>query len=182
MTDFEEYIRQGEPGKKERAQNWRTAIGLQQVDGLTVSPYLLDLARQNIEGKITMAEVHKRLDLYHKQKKRAKKQQRAKNEENTASKCKNCTSNRLGVKLSANQMKILQLLKNQNDTTMVELSAKLGVSEVSIYKNMKKLKELGLLSRVGSDKTGHWLVTSPNIPPAPVPQNACLASKGSPGG
>ena len=38
--DFEEYIRQVEPGKKERAQIWRTAIGLQQVDGLETSDYL----------------------------------------------------------------------------------------------------------------------------------------------
>lgn len=32
--DFEEYIRQGEPDKKEKASIWRTAIGLQAVDGL----------------------------------------------------------------------------------------------------------------------------------------------------
>ena len=32
ITDFEEYIRQGEPSRAERAQAWRTAIGLQDVD------------------------------------------------------------------------------------------------------------------------------------------------------
>jgi fido (protein-threonine AMPylation protein)/DNA-binding transcriptional ArsR family regulator len=67
MTDFEEYIRQGEPSQKERAQNWRMAIGLQQVDGLTVSPYLLELARQNIEGKISIDTVQKRIDSYYRQ-------------------------------------------------------------------------------------------------------------------
>ena len=37
MTDFEEYIRQGEPDKKEKSIIWQTAIGLQQVDGLKPS-------------------------------------------------------------------------------------------------------------------------------------------------
>jgi len=56
IPDFEEYIRQGEPDKKERAQIWRTAIGLQQVDGLEVSDYLKELARRNIEGEISIDE------------------------------------------------------------------------------------------------------------------------------
>ncbi len=40
IEDFEEYIRQGEPSQKEKSQIWQTAIGLQQVDGLTTSGYL----------------------------------------------------------------------------------------------------------------------------------------------
>ena len=48
--DFDEYIRQGEPAQRERAEAWRVAIGLQAVDGLQVSDYLLELARRNIEG------------------------------------------------------------------------------------------------------------------------------------
>ena len=49
IEDFDEYIRQGDPQKKERAEAWRVAIGLQDVDGLKVSGYLLELARRNIE-------------------------------------------------------------------------------------------------------------------------------------
>jgi hypothetical protein len=41
MKDFEEYIRQGEPEQKEKVHIWQTAIGLQQVDGLTPSDYLI---------------------------------------------------------------------------------------------------------------------------------------------
>ncbi|MDR0910499.1 MAG: Fic family protein [Spirochaetaceae bacterium] len=67
MTDFEEYIRQGEPSQKEKAQNWRTAIGLQQVDGLVPSAYLIETAKQNIEGDITIDEVKSRIDAYYKQ-------------------------------------------------------------------------------------------------------------------
>lgn len=52
--NFDEYIRQGEPQKKERAEAWRIAIGLQAVDGLKVSDYLLELAQRNIEGEISV--------------------------------------------------------------------------------------------------------------------------------
>ncbi|MDR2467267.1 MAG: Fic family protein [Prevotellaceae bacterium] len=63
---FDEYIKQGEPSKKEKAQIWQTAIGLQQVDGLTPSAYLIEQAKQNIEGDITIDEVKKRIDAYYK--------------------------------------------------------------------------------------------------------------------
>ena len=68
--NFDEYIRQGEPQKKERAEAWRVAIGLQAVDGLKVSGYLLELARRNIEGEISMEEVNKLLDEYYEEKHR----------------------------------------------------------------------------------------------------------------
>ena len=55
--DFDEYIRQGEPAQRERAEAWSVAIGLQAVDGLQVSDCLLELARRNIEGEITIDEV-----------------------------------------------------------------------------------------------------------------------------
>ena len=67
---FDEYIRQGEPQKKERAEAWRVAIGLQAVDGLKVSGYLQELARRNIEGEISMEEVNKLLDEYYEEKHR----------------------------------------------------------------------------------------------------------------
>ena len=60
--NFDEYIRQGDPQKTERAEAWRVAIGLQAVDGLKVSDYLLELARRNIDGEISMEEVDKLLD------------------------------------------------------------------------------------------------------------------------
>ena len=68
--NFDEYIRQGEPQKKERAEAWRVAIGLQAVDGLKVSDYLLELARRNIEGEISMEEVDKLLDEHYEEKHR----------------------------------------------------------------------------------------------------------------
>ena len=47
---LDEYIRQGEPQEQERSRAWQTAIGLQEVDGLKTSPYLLETARRHIEG------------------------------------------------------------------------------------------------------------------------------------
>lgn len=63
--NFDEYIRQGEPSKREAAYAWSTAIGLQAVDGLKTSEYLNDLARRNIEGEITIDEVDQLLKSYY---------------------------------------------------------------------------------------------------------------------
>ncbi len=65
MTNFDEYIKQGEPDKREKGLIWQTAIGLQQVDGLTPSAYLIETAKQNIEGDITIDEVKSRIDNYY---------------------------------------------------------------------------------------------------------------------
>ena len=67
--NFDEYIRQGEPQKKARADAWRVAIGLQAVDGLKTSAYLQELARRNIEGEITIDEVKTLIDQYYAKKK-----------------------------------------------------------------------------------------------------------------
>ena len=68
MSEFDEYIRQGEKGPKEKAQAWQTAIGLQDVDGIKPSAYLLDTAKRHIEGDITIDEVKGLLDTYYKSK------------------------------------------------------------------------------------------------------------------
>ena len=51
QMDLEEYIRQGEPEQEERSIAWKTAIGLQDVDGLKTSEYLKETARKHIEKK-----------------------------------------------------------------------------------------------------------------------------------
>ena len=65
--ELEEYIRQGEPARAEKSEAWQTAIGLQSVDGLKTSEYLLDTAKDHIEGKITIDEVQKRIYSYYEQ-------------------------------------------------------------------------------------------------------------------
>lgn len=59
--DFEAYERMAEPHKQEKASAWRTAIGLQDVDGLKVSDYLRETAVRHIEGDITIDDVRERL-------------------------------------------------------------------------------------------------------------------------
>ena len=67
QLELEEYIRQGEPEQAEKSEAWQIAIGLQQVDGLKTSAYLLDTAKEHIEGKLTIDEVQKRVQSYYKE-------------------------------------------------------------------------------------------------------------------
>ena len=66
--DFDEYIQQREPDKQERAYTWRTAIGLQAVDGLSTSDYLKETARRHIEGEITIDEARNLIQTYYQSK------------------------------------------------------------------------------------------------------------------
>lgn len=68
FASFDEYLRQGEPSQKESAENWKTAIGLQAVDGLQPSAYLIDVAKRNIEGEISLDETRKLIDSYYQNK------------------------------------------------------------------------------------------------------------------
>ena len=56
MDNFKEYKKQNEPEKYKKAENWGIAIGLQKVDGLEPSKYLIEIAKDNIEGKISIDE------------------------------------------------------------------------------------------------------------------------------
>ncbi|MBU9747187.1 Fic family protein [Lachnospiraceae bacterium ASD3451] len=68
---FKEYIKQSEPDRRSRGYAWHTAIGLQAVDGLKPSKYLIDTAIQNIEGNITIKEAQEIIDSYYEAKPRA---------------------------------------------------------------------------------------------------------------
>lgn len=65
---FKEYLKESEPDKAYKGYAWSTAIGLQAVDGLKPSKYLIDTAIENIEGKITMKEAQKLIDSYYEEK------------------------------------------------------------------------------------------------------------------
>ena len=62
MALFEEYKNHPDPFVRERVNNWAIAIGLQRVDSLNVSDFLIQVARQEIEGKITMNEAQAMID------------------------------------------------------------------------------------------------------------------------
>jgi len=62
---FKEYIKQSEPNKRDKGYLWQTAIGLQAVDGLKTSQYLIETAIKNIEGNISIDEVQELLNSYY---------------------------------------------------------------------------------------------------------------------
>ena len=62
---FKEHIRQSEPSKRDKGYAWHTAIGLQAVDGLKPSKYLIDTAIKNIEGDISIDEAQELLNTYY---------------------------------------------------------------------------------------------------------------------
>lgn len=62
---FKEYIRESEPDKRSKGYAWHTAIGLQAVDGLKTSEYLMNTAIRNIEGEISFEEANALLETYY---------------------------------------------------------------------------------------------------------------------
>ena len=67
LYELDEYIRQGEPDRSEKSAAWQAAIGLQDVDGLRTSDFLLETAREHIEGNIDIATAQKRISSYYEQ-------------------------------------------------------------------------------------------------------------------
>lgn len=65
MGLFEKYKNHPDKDVRDRANNWGAAIGLQNIDGLNVSEFLIQLARQQIEDEITMDEVTQRLNEHY---------------------------------------------------------------------------------------------------------------------
>ena len=63
---FEEYSKEKEPAKYYKSYAWKTAIGLQQVDGLEPSEYLIKTAEQNINGDISFDDAHALISSYYK--------------------------------------------------------------------------------------------------------------------
>lgn len=65
VDSFEEYLKESEPGKRDKGYAWHTAIGLQAVDGLEPSEYLIKTAKRNIEGEISLEQAEALIDSYY---------------------------------------------------------------------------------------------------------------------
>ena len=155
LPDFEEYILQGEPDQRQRAENWKIAIGLQAVDGLHTSDYLLQLARQHIEGKITMTDVKRLLNDHYKSSKvpeiQSAKQtfQSANNDIILPSKCKNCTLEEVAV---------LQIIKQKPNITQKQIASMIGKSERTVKSITIRLSEQDILKRENGKRNGYWVI------------------------
>ena len=155
MNDFEEYFKAGEPGRRERAEAWATAIGLQQVDGLVPSQFLFNTAIEHIEGRITQNQARRRIrDYYAAQgdKRKIREQSEGKPPKGGQKKV---------VRKSGGQKtadKLLTLLKEHPHLTQAGMANALGINRSAIQKHLAKLKASGRLRRIGPDKGGHWEV------------------------
>ena len=65
---------------------------------------------------------------------------------------------KVGRKLSKNQVKILKLMLENKYISKKEISEKIGISTTAVDKNLDKLKQAGILERIGPAKGGHWEV------------------------
>ena len=75
LYELDEYIKQGEPDRAQKSRAWKTAIGLQAVDNLKTSDYLIDTAKEHIEGRITIADAQDRISSYYKQRDKRKERE-----------------------------------------------------------------------------------------------------------
>jgi len=69
---------------------------------------------------------------------------------------KETVEKKVGEKVGDTELKIINLIKNNTKITYSELAKEVNIAEKNIYKNILKLKEKGIIRRVGPDKGGHW--------------------------
>lgn len=68
-------------------------------------------------------------------------------------------SDKVGDKLlNASQIKVLAEIRNNPNVTKPQLAILCNLGKTSIDNNLSKLKALGYIRRVGSNKTGYWKV------------------------
>jgi len=65
---------------------------------------------------------------------------------------------RVAVKITLNQKKIIREIEKNPYITQAELAEAVGIARLNIIKNMKKLQEQNILKRIGADKNGYWQI------------------------
>ena len=140
MSDFDEYIRQGEPGRSAKAAAWQTAIGLQDVDGLKPSAYLEKFLRNLVLG-----------------------------ENNDLKNCylhisyQNDTAifpkGQIGtLNVTLEERAVLNCLSQNNRIVQKEIAQVIGKSERTVKRIMASLSEKGIIIRKNGKRNGYWEV------------------------
>jgi len=62
--------------------------------------------------------------------------------------------------LTENQQKILKLVAQNKTVSMSKMAKNIGISKRKVLDNINKLKNYGLLKRIGPAKGGYWKVKS----------------------
>ena len=138
--DFEEYIRQGEPDKKEKASIWRTVIGLQAVDGLKTSDYLKDTARKHIEGEIDIDEARELIKTYYQSKTKREPDDDDKQEADIPPLDQSSLATKGTQEVPEQVPEQVEDLLHTNNTLVIDLIKKIGNESVSISQLMKLLE------------------------------------------
>ena len=178
LSELRGYFKAKEPGKRARAEAWATAIGLQDVDHLRVSSFLVETAIRHINGEITQEQAREIIEAHYASAKRPHTRSYYGGYEyfdpETGEKIESLdvyeAQRRLkrgirqhekkAVRKSGKKTvdKVWELLRDQPHLTQVGMSAALGISRQAVQKHIANLKKAGRLRRVGPDKGGHWEV------------------------
>ena len=62
------------------------------------------------------------------------------------------------VRLNMTQKKIINAIEHDKNITTSELASMIGITKRQILRNIKKLTDIGLLSRTGTHRAGSWVV------------------------
>ena len=130
--ELEEYIKQGEPDRAEKSETWQTAIGLQAVDGLNTSAYLLDTAKKHIDfaDENTLQSINSKVSKY---------------QFDTL----DCTLEELAV---------LELVAKNPAIKQQEIAEQTGKSIATIKRIMKSLQDKNYIRRESGKRYGKWEV------------------------
>ena len=168
LSEFCGYFKAKEPGKRERAEAWATAIGLQKVDGMSVSRYLVETAKDHIEGRITQAQARRRIHDYYEAKDELKSRYLLigidrpppRFDDGDVSRVVRKSGKKKAVRKSGKKTveRVWELLRDQPQLTFEGMVAALGITRSTIQKHIANLKAAGRLRRIGPDKGGHWEV------------------------
>ena len=63
---------------------------------------------------------------------------------------------KFGVKFGVNERKVLLLLASNPSLSAENIAEQIGLSKRGVEKQLKKFRDLGIIVREGSDKTGYW--------------------------
>ena len=65
---------------------------------------------------------------------------------------------KFGVKFGVNERKVLLLLASNPSLSAENIAAQIGLTKRGVEKQLKKFRDLGIITRQGSDKTGFWQI------------------------
>ena len=178
LSELRGYFKAKEPGKRARAEAWATAIGLQDVDHLRVSSFLVETAIRHINGEITQEQAREIIEARYASARRQPIRSYYGDYEyfdpETGEKIESLDvyeaqrrikrgvrqHKKKAVRKSGKKTvdKVWELLRDQPQLTFDGMVAALGITRSTIQKHIANLKKAGRLRRVGPDKGGHWEV------------------------